>query len=160
MPELVRARQWQEQPARSGGVAQRVGHGLVQRGYGGPSGAAAGFRSLQLGQRRQLTQLQDPVNDAPHVGIDGHEAFGLELAERDVQVHLSGPIWRRQSRAQIDALADADARGAVSRSAWVEIVGALQLLLQKSIVFGSKRSGQVTRVRREILAANQIRRKA
>src|SRR5258708_7108572 len=57
---------------------------------------------------------------------------------------------------QIEAFADADSGGAGQQERiGRQIVSPVQFLLEELIVLRRKRSGQITRMRREVLAANQ-----
>lgn len=49
------------------------------------------FRSSQKFRPGQRAQGQNALHDAPNLGIDGNEAFGVQLAERDVKRPLIRP---------------------------------------------------------------------
>jgi hypothetical protein len=49
------------------------------------------FRSGQKFRPGQRAQGQNALNDAPNLGIDGNEAFGVQLAEGDVERPLIRP---------------------------------------------------------------------
>src|SRR5438876_11036446 len=58
---------------------------------------------------------------------------------------------------QIDAFADADSGGAREQErVGGQVIGAAQFLLQELIVLRGKRSGQVVRWRRKVLATDEI----
>ena len=72
-------------------------------------GAVTGFRSGQVFRPGLRTQGQKAHYDAPDLGIDGDEAFGVQLAKGDEERPLLGSKLPQTVRRQVDAFADADA---------------------------------------------------
>lgn len=140
-----------------GGIGQGVMEGVIC----GPLAAATGqqpvFRSGQVFRPGLRAQGQKAHYDAPDFGIDRDEAFGVQLAEGNVERPLIGSNLPQTVRRQVDAFADADA-GEASEQKGVrkQVVGTAQFLLQSLIIFNGKRFWQIVVPRREILAANQV----
>ena len=82
--------------------------------------------------RGQRAQSQNTRHDLSNIVIGWHEAFGVQLAERDMQRPLIGPQLPQTVPRQIDALADADPGGASEQQRiGRQVVDAAELLLEQ-----------------------------
>lgn len=93
-----------------------------------------------------------------NVVIGGDQAFGVQLAERDMRRPLIRPDLAQTVQREIDALTDADSSSASEqeRIGW-QVIGPAQLLPQQLIVLWRERSGQILGPWREVLAADEVR---
>ena len=109
-----------------------------------------------MGWRGRGAQREDASYDPPNFGIDGNQAFGVQLAERDMDSPL---VWAQLSQAaqrQAGAFADANTGGThEQKGIGTQIIGSAQFLLQELIVLEGERSGQIVRLRREVLAVDE-----
>ena len=108
-------------------------------------------------QRIERAEEAQPVNEIADEGIDGNHAFGLELAEGNMDRPLVRPCGSQAVIRQIDAFADTHAGVAEEQEdISAEIVAAEQLLLQELILLRGERPGQTLRCARDIFAAQQM----
>jgi hypothetical protein len=88
-----------------------------------------------LGWRGRGAQREDASYDPPNFGIDGNRAFGVQLAERDMDSPL---VWSQLPQAvqrQAGAFADANTRSAhEQKGIGTQIIGPAQFLLQELVV--------------------------
>ena len=93
-----------------------------------------------------------------NVLIGRDEAFGMQLAEWDMQGPLLVAHSAQTIHCQIDTLADADPGGASEQQCLSgQVIAAMEFLLEALILFGRKSSRQAAWLWREILAANESR---
>lgn len=101
-------------------------------------------------------QGQNRGGHAPDIRIGRNQAFRVQLANGYMHRPLVPSDLAQTIQRQIDTFADADSRGASERqSIGGQVVCTTQFPLQELIVLRGKRSGQIMRMRREVLAANQ-----
>jgi hypothetical protein len=92
-----------------------------------------------------------------NVVIGGDQAFGVQLAERDMQRPLIRSDLAQTVQREIAALTDADSSSASEQERiGRQVIGPAQFLLQQLIVLWRERSGQILGLWREILAADEI----
>src|SRR5229473_3025120 len=120
------------------------------------AGESEAVRLHRAGRRIQGAQSQNARYDAPDVVVNRHEAFGVELAERDMKCPQFFPHLPQAIQRKIDTLADADSGGAdEQQSVGRQIVDVAEFLIQPLIVLRGKRLGQITGRGRKILSANE-----
>ena len=111
----------------------------------GPRNAAAGSpRTLQSRGWRQGAQNKNASHDLSKVVIGRYEAFGVQLAERDMQCPLVRPDLSKTVQREIDALTETDSRGASEQERiGRQVIGPAQFVAEKWIVLWRERSGQI-----------------
>lgn len=118
-------------------------------------------KSLGVGQLRgwgEGAQGKNAGDHAAHLMIGRDQSLGVQLAERDMESPLIRPQLSQAVQGEVDALTDADSRGAREQEGiGVQIIGAEEFLLEKLIVVWRKRPGQIVGQWGEVVAANQVR---
>ena len=91
------------------------------------------------GQRIERAKESQALYESRHRSIDGNHAFGLELAERDMNGPLIRSCGAEALPGQIDALSDAHA-GVSDQQEGIcaEVVSAHELLLKELILLGGE----------------------
>ena len=114
---------------------------------------------LSIGRQRvQGTEEAQAVNEFANEGVDWDHAFGLELAEGD----MNGPLIRaggaQAIEGQIGALADAHAGAAEQQEdVCAQIVAAQELLFEELILLCSEWPWQGVGRARNVFASQQVR---
>ena len=94
----------------------------------------------------------------PNIFIGRYQAFGMQLAEWDMECPLVRPDLLQTVQGEIDALPYADSSGASEQERiGRQVIGPAQLVAEKLIVLWRDRSGQILGPWREVLAANKLR---
>jgi len=98
------------------------------------------------------------VDEITDEGIDGQHAFGLELAQGNMERPLVGAGGAEAVIGQVDTFADTQAGIAEQQEdISAQIVAAAELLLQELILLGGERPWQSVGGARNILTQQQVR---
>ena len=109
------------------------------------------------GQRIEGAEEAQAVNEIADEGIDGDHAFGLKLAEGDMNGPLTGPRGAQTVIGEVGAFADAHAGVAEQQEdVSAQIVAAQELLFEELILLGGERSRQGVGRARDIFALQQV----
>ena len=104
-------------------------------------------KSLGVGPLRGWGEGAQGKNAGDHPArliIGRDQSLGVQLAERDMESPLIRPQLSQAVQGEVDALTDADSRGAREQEGiCVQIIGAEEFLLEKLIVVWRKRPGQI-----------------
>jgi hypothetical protein len=108
--------------------------------------AAWARREPSIGRQRiEGAKESKSLDEFTRRSIDGDHAFGVELAERDMNRPLIGPGGSKAIRGQIGTLADAHAGVADQQHGIAtKIVAAEKLLLEGLILFDGERLSRQT----------------
>jgi hypothetical protein len=124
--------------------------------------SAARARQQQAGRifpprwRRQSAQSQKPSYDHSSILIGRDQAFGIQLAEGDMQGPLLVAYNTQTIHGEVDTLPDAQPGGTSEQQRLgAQVIAALEFFLEPQIIFGGKRSRQNEWQRWEVLAANE-----
>jgi hypothetical protein len=141
-----------------GGLGERPTERLIQGMRTAPARQEEALGFGQLERWGQSPQSEDTSHDPPYLGIGGNQAFGVELAEGDKDRPLVRSDFAQTVQRQADAFADTDPGGADEEERiGSQVVFSAQFLLQEWIIVGRKRSGQTTRLPRDVFTTDEGR---
>jgi hypothetical protein len=104
------------------------------------------------GVNRFCAQRQNPADHVSGIIIDGNQAFGVKLAEWNVQRPLVLPHRSQTVRSEVNTFSDPHSGGAGEEERMGEqIVTASEFLFQPLIIFRGEGPWKISRQRREIL---------
>jgi hypothetical protein len=98
-----------------------------------------------------FAEFQNASDDIPDALINGHQAFGMKLADRYMQSPLVLPDRSQTIFSEVYTLADADSRSTCEQERIGEpVVSATKFLLKALVLIERECSGQALRLRWEI----------